>query len=131
MFGELCKTGGHPTVQVAPPRQAVFVPLFGELCKTVYSHLPNTCQMVFSSPCSGNYVKRAAVERAKRASWTFSSPCSGNYVKQLSLKAAYLLLSAWHLRSGLLFHQNQVVILFLKASEPSRYMVRSGLSRKR
>ena len=61
----------------------------------------------------------------------FSSPCSGNYVKQLSLKAAYLLLSAWHLRSGLLFHQNQVVILFLKASEPSRYMVRSGLSRKR
>ena len=57
LFGELCKTGEYYLAHDAG--EYVFVPLFGELCKTV---ICPSCKAAaaeeFSSPCSGNYVKQ-------------------------------------------------------------------------
>ena len=65
-------------------RQRVFVPLFGELCKTGLCryHGRRGLAGTFSSPCSGNYVKHVfAKEQGFYSAVEFSSPCSGNYVK--------------------------------------------------
>ena len=86
-------------------RVCVFVPLFGELCKTRMYYGKGRFFRLFSSPCSGNYVKRSPSSATRRISRVFvplfgelcktsprrkanrrtyrqfSSPCSGNYVK--------------------------------------------------
>ena len=59
----------------------VFVPLFGELCKTLPFAQALDALLQFSSPCSGNYVKLRELLRLGHL-MPFSSPCSGNYVKR-------------------------------------------------
>ena len=56
LFGELCKT--RLFLYVFDVDAQVFVPLFGELCKTRLSWKKKKSKKQFSSPCSGNYVKR-------------------------------------------------------------------------